>query len=106
MVFLKKSEKNRKYDGKMIAEKLEIIRDVNKRGKNKTEILHTYGILPWLLLTYLKNQVSVEKRLQNEQKLHGAKHGDLDDKLCERFFPAPSNTIPVGGLTIQEKLNE
>jgi hypothetical protein len=40
----KMSEKKRKYDGKLIAEKLEVIREVIKKEKSKTEISQAYGI--------------------------------------------------------------
>jgi hypothetical protein len=32
------NEKKRKYNGKMIVEKLEIIREINSKEKSKTEI--------------------------------------------------------------------
>jgi hypothetical protein len=80
------SEK-RKYTGKMIAKKLEIIREVDKKERSKTKISQAYGIPLSTLLTYLKNRDSIENQalqgaeFSKRMKICGAKYGNLEDNL-------------------------
>jgi hypothetical protein len=80
----------------MTAEKLEITRDVNKKESSKTEIYQAYRISLSTLLTYLKNQDSIENQaLQGAEvskcmRICGAKHGDLEDKQFKWFCFAQS----------------
>jgi hypothetical protein len=61
------SEKKRKYGGKTIAKKLDMIAEVDKKERSKTEIAQAYGIPLSTLSTYLKNLDSIEN-----QALQGA----------------------------------
>jgi hypothetical protein len=105
------SEK-RKYAGKTIAEKLQIIREVDKKERSKTEISQAYGIPISTLSTYLKNRDSIENQalegaeVSKWMRIRGAKYGDLEDELFEWFCFARSNNIPMEGPTIKEKDNE
>jgi hypothetical protein len=49
------SENKRKYIGKTIADKLEIIAEVDKKERSKTEITQACGIPLSTLSTYLKS---------------------------------------------------
>jgi hypothetical protein len=60
------SEK-RKYIGRTVAQKLQIIVEVDKKERSNTEIAQPCGIPLSTLLTYLKNWYSIEK-----QTLQGA----------------------------------
>jgi hypothetical protein len=75
----------------MIAEKLEIIAEVDKKEMSKTEIAQAYGILLSTLSVYLKNRDSVENQsfkgaeVSKQMRIHGAKHSDLEDELFRWF---------------------
>jgi hypothetical protein len=78
------SEKNSKYTGKTITEKLEVIREVDKNERSKNEIVQAYGIPLSTLLTYLKNQDSTEQKtlqggdISKRMRIREAKHGDME----------------------------
>jgi hypothetical protein len=61
------SGKKRKYAGKTIVEKLDIIAEVDKKERSKTEIALAFRILLSTLSTYLRNRDSIEN-----QALQGA----------------------------------
>jgi transposase-like protein len=106
------SEKKRKYAGKTIAVKLDIIAEVDKKERSTTEIAQAYGIPLSTLLTYLKNQDSIENQaLQGEEvskrmRIREAKHSDLEDELLEWYCRAHAKNIPVEGPMVIEKANE
>jgi len=39
-------------------------------------------------------------------RIHGAKHGDVEDKLLEWFCCTWANSIPVEGHTVKGEANE
>jgi hypothetical protein len=93
--------KERKYVGKTIAEKLDIIVEVNKKERSKTEIAQVHGIPLSTLSTYLKNRDSIGNQalqgaeVSKRMRICGAKHSDLEDELFEWFCHAHVNNIPV-----------
>jgi hypothetical protein len=79
----------RKYAGKTIAEKLDIIAEVDKKERSKTEIAQAYGFHS-PQSTYLKNLDSIENQaLQGEvskrMRICEAKHSDLEDNCSNGF---------------------
>jgi hypothetical protein len=106
------SEKKRKYAGKTIAERLDIIAEVNKKERSKTEIAQAYGIPLSTLSIYLKNRDCIENQalqgaeVSKRMRIHGAKHSDLEDELFKWFCHARAKNIPVEGPMVKEKANE
>jgi hypothetical protein len=56
------SEKKRKNTGKTKAEKLEVIREVDKNERSKSEIAQPYGIFLSILSMYLKNRDFIQQK--------------------------------------------
>jgi hypothetical protein len=56
------NEKNRGNMGKKIAEKLEVIREVDKNERSNSEITQADEILLSILSAYLKNRGSLEQQ--------------------------------------------
>jgi hypothetical protein len=106
------SKKKRKYVGKTIAEKLDIIAEVNKKERSKTEIAQACGIPLSTLLTYSKNLDSIENQalqgaeVSERMRIRGAEHSNLEDELFEWFCYASANNIPVECLVVKGKANE
>jgi hypothetical protein len=83
---VKHEQNNRKNTRNIIAEKAEIIREVDKKEKTKTEISQPYKMQLSTLFTSLKkpdstkNQALQRAEFSKEMRIHEAKH-DLKDKL-------------------------
>jgi hypothetical protein len=56
------SEKKRKYLGKTVASKLEVIREADEKERSKSEITQTYEITLSTVLMYITNRDSVEQQ--------------------------------------------
>jgi hypothetical protein len=56
------SEKKRSYMGKTIAEKLDVITEVDKNERSRSEIAQVYGIPLSTVSMCLKNKDSVEQQ--------------------------------------------
>jgi hypothetical protein len=102
------SEK-KKYVGKTVVEKLEIIAEDNKKERSKAEIAQAYRILLSTLSTHLRNRDSIENQalpgaeVSKRMRILGAKQSDLKDEVFEWFCHACVNNIPVEGPMVKEK---
>jgi hypothetical protein len=77
---VKHEREKRKCKGKTVAEKVEVIREADKKEASKNGIAHAYGIPLSTLSVFLKNWNSVEQAVQKVDvskwmRIHGAKHG-------------------------------
>jgi hypothetical protein len=77
---VKHEQNNRKNTRNTIAEKAEIIREVDKKEKTKTEISQPYKMQLSTLFTYLKKPDSTENQalqraeVSKQMRIHEAKH--------------------------------
>jgi hypothetical protein len=54
----------------------------------------------------IENQALQGAEVSKRMKIHGAKYGDLEDKLFKWFCFLRSNNIPMEGPTMKDKANE
>lgn len=99
----------RKYIAKTISEKLDILYEVDKKVKTKTEIAKDFGIPLSTLSTYLKNRKAIElqavegNKINERKRIRTAKHVDVERELFDWFCQARANNIPLSGPFVKEK---
>jgi hypothetical protein len=80
--------------GRAVAEKLEVIRGVEKKERSTSEIAQMYGIPLPALSVYLKNQDSVEQQalqgtdVSKQIRICDAKCDDMENRQLEWFCNA------------------
>jgi hypothetical protein len=80
--------------GKTVAGKPEIIREVDKNKRSKSEVAQEYGIPLSTLLIYLKSGDCIEQQalqgggISKRMIICGIKHGNMENELFEFFFHA------------------
>jgi hypothetical protein len=86
------NEKNRGNMGKKIAEKLEVIREVDKNERSNSEITQADGIPLSILSAYLENQRSLEQQATQGRdmskcvRICATKHDNMEGRLFVWFW--------------------
>lgn len=85
------SEKRREYSGRKVDEKLEVIKGINRKERNTSEIAKVYGIPLSTLSMHLKNQDSVEQQalqgsdVSKQKRICDTECDDMENKLLAWF---------------------
>lgn len=99
------------YKSLTFAEKVAIIREVEKGQKKKSEIAKEFGIPPNTLSTYLKNKEKILNSVckasdKDRKRARGPENPDVDECVVKWFKQARDKQIPVSGPLVRAKAEE
>lgn len=104
------STKSRTHKTLTLAEKVAVIKEVEKGVKKKSEIAKDFGIPPNTLSTYLKNKdkilSSAEEVDKGRKRLREPEHPNLDNCVLKWFKQARDKKIPLSGPLIRAKAEQ
>lgn len=94
-----------------VADKLELIREVEKGEKSKSLIAIQFGIPKSTLSTIIKNKMKIIASTAEGKSVHRYRqklpqHSDVEKCLIKWFQETRKNNIPVNGPLLQQKAKE
>lgn len=101
------SEKRRRLNTLSVADKVDLIREVERGDRKKQDIAKEFGIPASTLSTILKNKVSVLKNFNanygDRKKMKGPEFPDVEVALFKWFAQCRRHNVPTNGPMLKEK---